>query len=364
MDFAATAIIDTAALKHNFEVLRRASPGCKVMAVIKANAYGHGLVPVATALENADSFAVARISEARALREAGVRTPIVLLEGVFDASDLQAALALDCETVVHCDEQLALLAASDRQPGIIWIKVDSGMNRLGFPPDRFAGVVAQVSATCEYAELRLLSHFASADLDSSYQTTAQLHTLKPLIESWGGGLSLANSPGGLRGLAAGGFSATDRDVWIRPGIGLYGITPFEDGGAPEHEPLVPVMEFSAKIIATRTIGIGDRVGYGGRFRADKPMRVGIVAAGYGDGYPRMLPDGAPVLIDGARAGLVGRVSMDMLAVDLTDLPDSGYGSAVTLWGKALPVGVVANALGTIGYELVTRVSDRVTRRYL
>ncbi|MEM6819980.1 MAG: alanine racemase [Pseudomonadota bacterium] len=364
MDFAATAIIDTAALKHNLDVLRRASQGCRVMAVIKANAYGHGLVPVATVLESADSFAVARVTEARALRNAGIRKPIVLLEGVFDASDLEAALALDCEVVVHGDEQLALLAANDQQPNVIWVKVDSGMNRLGFAPNRFSDVVARVKATCQGSELRLLSHFASADLDSSYQTEAQLKALKPLIDAWSGGLSLANSPAGLRGMAAGGINTADQDVWIRPGIGLYGITPFESGDAPTHEPLVPVMDFSAKIIATRTINVGDRVGYGGRFCADKPMRIGIVAAGYGDGYPRMLPDGAPVLVDGAHSGLVGRVSMDMLAVDLTDLPDCGYGSTVTLWGKALPVGEVASALGTIGYELVTRVSDRVTRRYL
>ena len=186
MDFAATAIIDTAALKHNLDVLRRASQGCRVMAVIKANAYGHGLVPVATALESADSFAVARVTEARALRNAGIRKPIVLLEGVFDASDLEAALALDCEVVVHGDEQLALLAANDQQPDVIWVKVDSGMNRLGFAPNRFSDVVARVKATCQGSELRLLSHFASADLDSIYQTEAQLKALKPLIDAWAG----------------------------------------------------------------------------------------------------------------------------------------------------------------------------------
>ena len=363
MKFAATAVIHRAHLVHNLDVLRALRPDARVMCMVKANAYGHGLVEVARTLTRADSFAVARTDEAEALRAAGIETPIVLLEGVFDTEDMARAERLDCELVVHTPEQIALLAA---HPGgarfTVWAKVDSGMNRLGFPPAALPDALARLEALPQVRELRLMSHFASADAEDGRQLADQLARLGPIIEAFEGPVSLANSPATLRGGVFGGGIAPRCD-WIRPGIALYGLSPFDGYGAPGLE-LRPAMDFETRLIAVRDLQPGERVGYGGRFRAEAPMRIGIAAAGYGDGYPRRMPDGTPVLVDGRRAAIAGRVSMDMLSVDVTNVPGAEVGSRVRLWGEGLPAETIAAAIDTIGYELVTRVSERVHRVYV
>lgn len=360
MEFAATAHIDLDALAHNFAVLSEHAGGAGVIAVVKANAYGHGIVPVARALPDASILAVARVSEAQALREAGIEQPLMLLEGVFDKHEAALAQALECELVIHAEQQIDLLRAHPPRDAAVWIKVNSGMNRLGFEPRSFASVVQRLSSLIDRDRLRLISHFASADLAPGFQTESQLAALQPILADWGGGISLANSPAALS-LQLG--SMDSPSTWIRSGISLYGIDPAPGLELDPVRQLRPVMRLTARIISERELVAGDRVGYGGRYQVKKPMRIGVVAAGYGDGYPRLMPDGAPVLVNGQRAGLVGRVSMDMLAVDITEIPDSGYGSPVELWGPSLPVTEVADALGTISYELLTRVSDRVVRRY-
>lgn len=360
MEFAATAHIDLNALAHNFAVLREHAKGAGLIAVVKANAYGHGIVPIARALPDASILAVARVSEARALREAGIERPILLLEGVFDEHEAAEAQALACELVIHTEQQIELLRQHPPHDAAVWIKVNSGMNRLGFEPESFVSVAQRLDSIIGRNRLRLMSHFASADLAPDFQTESQLAALQPILSTWEGGVSLANSPATLSLQPA---SPDPRPTWIRSGISLYGIDPAPGLQLEVVRQLRPVMRLTARIISERELVAGDRVGYGGRYQVKKPMRIGVVAAGYGDGYPRMMPDGAPVLVNGQRTGLVGRVSMDMLAIDITEISDAGYGSLVELWGPSLPVTEVADALGTISYELLTRVSDRVVRRY-
>ncbi|MEL7024500.1 MAG: alanine racemase [Pseudomonadota bacterium] len=362
--FAAHATIDLTALRHNLEIFRHARPGCPVMAMVKANAYGHGLIPVAHALHDVDSLAVARLSEASVLRDAGVRQPLVLLEGVFTAAEWQQAVALDCEIVIHTEEQLALMRAARTQPRVVWVKVNSGMNRLGFAPEGFAEVVSAVRSVSSDIEIRLMSHFADADREDSDLSARQLERLEPILEHWTGAVSLENSPACLTRLAQDLLKRAPRQIWLRPGIGLYGAASLVGNDADSESRLRAAMTFKARIIAVQMLSPGERVGYGGRFVADREMRIGVVAAGYGDGYPRMMPDGAPVLVDGAESQIVGRVSMDMLTVDLTSRPSSGFGSEVILWGRTPSAHRLAAEIGTIGYELVTRVSDRVDRIYL
>ena len=357
-------MVDLNAIRHNLARVRSLAPTARVMAVIKANAYGHGLVPVARALQGADSFAVARLGEAVALREAGVRQPLVLLQGVFTAVELDTAVRLGCEPVVHTAEQVALLEQSAVAPAVVWAKLDSGMHRLGFGADEWAASLTRLRRIPGIADVRLLSHFASADLPASFQSDGQLEVLQEALEGQDGAVSLANSPAAFaEDGVLGGALARGNELWLRPGIALYGISPFADRSAGALG-LRPAMTLLGRIIGTREIGSGDRVGYGGRFVAPCRMRIGVVPVGYGDGYPRHLPDGAPVLVDGRLTRLVGRVSMDSVVVDLTGMPDSGYGTEVRLWGRGLPVERVAAAAGSIGYELVTRVTERVARRYL
>ncbi len=363
MNFAATAVIHRDHLVHNLDVLRGLRPDARMMCMVKANAYGHGLVEVARTLARADSFAVARTDEAEALRAAGIDTPIVLLEGVFDAEGMATADRLGCELVVHTPEQIALLEAHDsRARFTVRVKVDSGMNRLGFPPAALADALARVESLPQVGELRLMSHFASADAENGRQLGEQLERLAPIIAAFEGPMSLSNSPALLRGEAFPG-SPGIADDWVRPGIALYGLSPFGGQGAGGLD-LRPAMDFETRLIAIRELAPGDRVGYGGRFRAEAPMRIGIAAAGYGDGYPRRVPDGTPVLVDGQRAAIAGRVSMDMLSVDVTNVPGAEVGSRVRLWGQGLPAESIAAAIDTIGYELVTRVSERVHRVYV
>ena len=347
------ALIDLDALRHNYGLARRRHGG-RVLAVLKANAYGHGAVACARALQScADGFAVAFLDEALALRAAGIARPILLLEGCFGAQELETARRLELWVVVHHEEQLRMLecAGAAAKPVDVWLKFDSGMRRAGFPLPCAAQVHARLRACPGVAEVVLMSHFARADEPGDSATARQIADFDAATAGLPGARSLCNSAGLLA------WPGARRD-WARPGILLYGAQPLP--GADQG--LVPVMTLESRIFAVRELQRGDALGYGGRFVAEGPCRVGLVALGYADGYPRTAPDGTPVAIDGVRSRLIGRVSMDMLTVDLTQLPQSGAGSTVELWGREVGVNAVAEAAGTIAYELLCHV-QRVPREY-
>jgi alanine racemase len=347
------ARIDSAALRANLRAVRARAPHSRVMAVVKANAYGHGLVPAALALADADAFAVARLEEAVMLRDHGLRRRIVLLEGVFDAAQLAQAAQLELDLVVHQWLQIALLEAFQApRPLSLWLKVDTGMNRLGFRPEEFRAAWQRLRQLQPApGELRVMTHLACADDPDDGASAEQLQRLQPLVAGLQAELSIANSAGILALPQA-------HAHWVRPGLALYGVSPFaaQRGGQLG---LRAAMTLESTVIALRDIGIGERVGYGGVWRAARASRLAIVAAGYGDGLPRGIPSGAPVLIAGHRAPLAGRVSMDMIAVDVTDLPPVAVGDRVELWGTHLAVEELAEAAGTIPYELLCGVSQRV-----
>jgi alanine racemase len=347
------ARIDRVALRSNLRAVRRHVPNSRVMAVVKANAYGHGLLPSALGLIDADAFAVARLEEAIALRTAGLVHRITLLEGVFDAAQLAEAARHQFDLVVHQPMQIELLESfRGSQRWSLWLKIDTGMNRLGFRPEEFHGAWQRLrSLSTPPPELRVLTHLASADEPDPSISAHQLERLEPLIAGLNVELSIANSAGILAQPAT-------RTDWVRPGLALYGISPFPQQVAA-HWGLKPVMTLESTVIALRDVLPGERVGYGGAWTAGRRTRVAIVAAGYGDGLPRSLPNGTPVLIGGRRGSLVGRVSMDMIAVDVTELPPVAIGERVELWGPNLPVEELALAAGTIPYELVCGVSQRV-----
>jgi alanine racemase len=347
------ARIDTRAMRGNLARLRQAAPGARVMAVIKANAYGHGLVPAALALSGADAFAVARIEEAAALRAAGITQPIVLLEGIINAGQLAEAAQLQLELVVHEPGQIALLEQfrGSHRFGL-WLKVDTGMNRLGFRTDEFHAAWARLAALQPAPlALRVLTHLASADEPGSPQTTEQLARLAPLVAGLDAEVSVANSAALLA------LPETHRQ-WVRPGLALYGASPFA-GRRANALGLVPAMTLLTTVIARRELRVGESVGYGATWRASRPTRLAILAGGYGDGLLRSLPAGAPVWLAGQRAPIVGRISMDMLAVDVTELPEVRVGEQAQLWGPDLPVEELAELAGTIPYELLCGVSQRV-----
>lgn len=346
------AVIDTGALRSNLGVVRRCAPRARVMAVVKANAYGHGLVPTALALADADALAVARLEEGIALRAAGVRTPIVLLEGVFDAAQLLEAAHQDFELVVHGPEQLELLSASRAAHRFdVWLKVDSGMNRLGFRVENFRDAYAVLSTCPAVSRVRFLTHLASADLRDDPATKHQIELFDRTVAGLAAERSLANSAAIL------GWPMSHGD-WVRPGLMLYGVSPLADKPAAEFG-LVPAMTFYSTVIAVRRVPLGERVGYGGTWTAQRSSTLAIVAVGYGDGYPRHMANGTPVLVNGVRAPLAGRVSMDMIGVDITDLPQVRVGDPAVLWGEGLPAELVAPHAETVPYELLCGVSQRV-----
>ncbi|MEM8547033.1 MAG: alanine racemase [Pseudomonadota bacterium] len=357
----ASATLDCGALRHNVAALCRHAPAARCMVAVKANAYGHGIERVALALKDqADAFAVARVGEAAALRSAGIDTrTVVLLEGVFDAEEAEVAAALGCQLVVHSRTQLDLLAGAAELPARVWVKVNTGMNRLGFQPADAAALLSTVRAIAPDCDIGLMTHFACADDPGSASYRHQRAAWSALAELEFDAVSLGNSAA-LIGGEVGDLGARE---WVRPGISAYGISPLRGATGADHG-LIPVMVFSAGVIAEQQLRPGDAVGYGARFIAERPMRIGVIAAGYGDGYPCQMPDGAPVWVDGAAATVAGRVSMDLTTVDLSALPQSGPGSRVELWGRGLPVERVAAAAKTIPYELVTRVSARVQRHYV
>jgi len=347
------ALIDLSALRHNLQRARQAAPASRIVAVVKADAYGHGAVRVATALDDADAFGVARIEEARTLREAGIARPILLLPGVSSHEELAHARTLDLDLVVHHQSQIEVLErARGGAPRRVWLKVETGMHRLGVEAHAAASAWRRLEACAAVAwPLRLMSHLACADEPGNVDTEAQIARFRALEMYTDAETSLANSAGVLAWPDAHGD-------WVRPGIMLYGISPFV-GGRAEREGLRPVMTLMSRLIAVNRVQAGAAVGYGGTWRAPEEMSVGVVAAGYGDGYPRHAPSGTPVLVGGERVALIGRVSMDMLSVDLRSRPEARTGDSVVLWGRELPAEEVAEHVGTIGYELVTRISRRV-----
>ncbi|OAN19322.1 alanine racemase [Photobacterium jeanii] len=357
---AATAYINTDALQHNIAQLRVKAPDSKVLAVVKANAYGHGLLPVAQHLAEVDGLGVARIEEALTLRAGGIVKPILLLEGFFSATDLPVLVTNNIHTVVHCVEQLeALEQATLDAPVVVWLKIDTGMHRLGVRPEQFDDFVARLHACPNVAKpLRYISHFGCADDLSSDVTNRQIESFLTLTAGCSGERSLAASAGVLAW-------PDSRLEWIRPGIIMYGVSPFVE---PERYAsaygMKPVMTLASSLIAVRDVKQGEAVGYGGTWVSERDTKVGVIAIGYGDGYPRSAPNGTPVLVNGRIAPMAGRVSMDMLTVDLGPDATDKVGDEVILWGKGLPAEVVAEHVGTIAYELVTKLTSRVAMAYV
>ncbi|OEZ60649.1 alanine racemase [Duganella sp. HH105] len=353
------ATIHVDSMKHNLARAKANAPGAKAWGVLKANGYGHGLERAMRGFADADGLALVEVDNAVRLREMGWNKPILLLEGYFDPADLETMADYGLQAAVHCNEQLEWLEAVQADlsaRGVqfdLHLKMNSGMNRLGFMPDAYAAAHARLSAISCVGSITMITHFANAD-DAE-------HPLLPIAEQvrrfelgtagLAGSRSLSNSAGVLM------HQKTLRNDWIRPGIMLYGGSP--GGATAESFGLQPCMTLSSEIIGIQNIVAGDVVGYGSRFQAEGPMRIGVVACGYADGYPRSAPMGTPALVDGVRTQLVGRVSMDMLTVDLTDLPSARVGSKVTLWGQGMPVDEVATAAGTIGYELMCALAQRV-----
>ncbi len=361
MTRAAIAQIDLSALRHNVQQARALSAGAQCVAVIKANAYGHGLVPIARALQSQiDALAVVSMDEAEALRDAGIQGPLLLLQGCASLLEWKLAQQLGLDCVIHCTEQLASLSKlQDGNPLNIWLKINTGMNRLGFAAQDVSAAVEQLKAHGWVNDWVLMSHFANADNPDDSLTEHQLQRFSEAIdENAAASSSIANSAGLIHW-------TNSHYQWVRPGIMLYGISPLRDVAA-ETLSIKPVMTLSADIIAIYALAAGEAVGYGQIWRAKRDTRYAVISIGYGDGYPRLAPSGTPVLIAGHRAGIIGRVSMDSILVDITDIPDElvHIGDAVTLWGKGLPVEEVAAAIGTIGYELVASLSPRIQYDYL
>lgn len=351
----ARALIDLSALRHNYRLAKSLS-GCRALAVVKANAYGHGALECAAALnDEVDGFAVSAIEEALELRAAGHRQPIVLLEGWFETSELELICRHELWPVIHHQGQLDELQQADlSRPLHIWLKLDSGMHRTGFSPVEYRQVWQQLQASSKVASLTSITHFSRADEPDSGRTEQQLEVFQRATADLQCRVSLCNSAGVLAWPQAHGD-------WVRPGIMMYGSSPF-GFEQPQAAGLRPVMHLDSRIIAVHQIEAGEPIGYGSRYITRRPSRIGLVAMGYADGYPRHAQDGTPVLVDGQRTSLVGRVSMDMLTVDLTDLPASGLGSHVRLWGEGLDAGEVASHAGTISYQLFCNL-NRVPRHY-
>jgi alanine racemase len=354
MSRPARASINTAALKHNLKQARQFHPESRIMAVVKANGYGHGMVAVANALADADGFGVASLEEAMALRDAGIARPVTALEGFFEASELPYFIDHEIQSVVHSAWQLEILEQSDDKGQVdVWAKIDTGMNRLGFPLDEAKTVIDRLRKCDRVGQLALMSHLACADETDSDATRSQVERFRQLASETGLPASLANSAG----VVAWPDSAYE---WQRPGIMLYGSSPVGSKSASELD-LKPVMTASSALISVRKQRKGDTVGYGGDWVCPEDMTVGVVAFGYGDGYPRHAKPGTPVLVNERVVPLIGRVSMDMITVDLRSQQDARVGDKVILWGEGLSVDDVAHHADTISYELLCHVTSRVPR---
>jgi alanine racemase len=341
-----SVLIDLHALRENYRLARRLH-GARALAVVKANAYGHGAVACAKALApHADGFAVAFLEEACTLRESGIRNPILVLEGVFRAQELKLASELDLWVVVHHEAQLQMLETCDIEPRSleVWLKIDSGMRRAGFDCADATRAHERLLGTGKVRSITLMTHFACADEPHNPMSAEQIERFDTATKHLPGPRSLCNSAGLL-------WWPKARRDWARPGLMLYGIAP-QGNALPNVE---PVMTFNSQVFAVRTLEAGEALGYGATFVAARRMRIGLVCAGYADGYPQTAPSGTPTAVDGQRTTIVGRVSMDMLTVDLTELPNAGIGSTVELWGRTVRVSEVATVSGRIAYELVCNV---------
>ena len=353
------ALIHADALAHNLRRARACAPDAKVWAVVKANAYGHGIERVYEALRGADGFALLDLAEAERVRALGWRGPVLLLEGVFEARDLELCSRLDLWHVVHAEPQIDWLAAHKTQRAHrVFLKLNSGMNRLGFEPQAFRSAWARLNALPQVDEISLMTHFS--DADGPRGVAEQVRVFAEAARDLPGERSLSNSAAILRHAQDAGVRAD----WVRAGIMSYGSAPDFPEHDSAHWQLQPAMTLRSRLLNTRTLAAGACVGYGSTFRAEGPLRVGTAACGYADGYPRHAGTGTPVLVDGVRCRTLGRVSMDMLAIDLTPVPQAQAGSEVTLWGRGphgsvLPIDEVARAAGTIGYELMCALAARV-----
>ena len=352
------AIVHPRALAHNLARARAAAPDARLWAVVKANAYGHGIERAFDGLRSADGFALLDLAEAERVRACGWRGPILLLEGCFEPRDLELCSRLNLWHVVHTAEQIDWLAAhKTQQPHRVFLKLNSGMNRLGFKPAAFRSAWARLNQLPQVDEISLMTHFS--DADGARGVAHQVAAFETAAQDLPGERCLANSAAILRHEL--------KNDWVRAGILSYGSAPDFPVHDIRHWDLQPAMTLRSRLIAVQQLQPGDTVGYGSSYTASQPQRIGVVACGYADGYPRHCGTGSPVLVDGARSGTVGRVSMDMLAVDLNGLPGAGVGSEVTLWGHGpggtlLPIDDVAAAAATIGYELMCAVAPRVPVR--
>lgn len=344
------ATVSTSALAHNLAQVKHYAPRSKVMAVVKANGYGHGLFNVAQGLNAADGFAVLGLNEAIDLREAGYDQTILLLEGVFASAELNIATSYRVDMTVHCDEQIEMLEQTTLiAPIHVHLKINTGMNRLGFAPQHFQQAYQRLHQCESVASITLMTHFATAD--EPVGIASALNLFNQTTGSIKAPHSLANSAAILR------HPETHSD-WVRPGIMLYGASPVSQTTVADYG-LKPVMQLNSEVIAIQHLAAGDSVGYGLRFTASKPTTIGVVACGYADGYPRHAPNGTPIAVAGKLTQTLGRVSMDMLFVDLTPIPQAKIGAPVELWGNQVPVDAVAEASGTVGYELLCAVAPRV-----
>ena len=351
------ALIDLEAIRKNYHLAKRLAPQSRAMAVVKADAYGHGATRVALALEpEADAFAVAAIEEALELREAGIDKPIMLLEGFFSEQELPLIEAHRLSFVIHSMEQIASLERFSTSARFdVWLKLDIGMHRLGIPLAQFENAINRLRALKSVANLTLMGHFSCADELQSTTTTNQHNAFGQIIQGHNLPISLSNSAAIL------GWSKIHSD-WLRPGLMLYGATPF-DCKQENADLLLPAMQLRSKVIAVRSIEVGEAVGYGASWVAQRPSRIGTIAVGYADGYPRQMRSGAPVIVNNQVTQLVGRVSMDMITVDLTDLPSAGIGAEVELFGKQLLASELAPWANTIPYTLFTGITRRVQKVY-
>ncbi len=348
------AQINISALKHNLSVVRSYTSDTKIMVIVKADAYGHGLLHIASALKNADGFAMLELDAAICLRNAGYQQPILLLEGFFSVAEIKLFKQYQLSAVIHNEVQLEMLALSKQHEIDVFIKINTGMNRLGFTPEKFPYVLQSLASNSNIGNISLMTHFANADDPVKNETVQkQWQCFNTTTSGLNLPRSLANSAAIIR------HPKTHAD-WVRPGIMLYGASPFTDKTAAELN-LHPVMTVTSRLIAIQNLTAGDKVGYGGLFQATRPMRIGIVAAGYADGYPRHALTNTPILVKDQLTRTLGHASMDMLAVDLSTVKNAQLGDSVTLWGEGLPVNEVARATATISYELLCALAPRVEK---
>ena len=353
MSRPAQITIDLSALRHNYQQVKLHAPKARVIAMVKSNGYGHGITGVSQALPFADAFGVACIEEGLLLRAAKVKNPIVLMEGLFETSELDQAAEHNFTLVIHHMSQVEMLEKYQHaSPFSVWLKIDTGMHRLGFSPEE--GIIDYsrlMLCPAVKKPIGLMTHFAEADSQERTYTLKQIELFDKITSTLAGPKSLANSAGIIAWPSAHGD-------WVRPGIMLYGVSPFTGHRGAEHN-LQPVMSLGSKLISIHRVSKGERVGYGGTWETPEDMVVGIVGIGYGDGYPWRAKNGIPVLVNGRPCPLVGQIAMDMLAVDLRTQPDANVGDPVLLWGPGLPVELIAEQSGTSPYELLTRITQRV-----